>query len=251
MAVVEVAETIETQARQARVDLAAAFQIAARLGLNEGVDNHFTMRVPGATDRFLINPRDMHWSEIRASDVLVVDADGRVVEGRRMPPRSGTSIHIPIHQAHPRGRCVFHTHMPYATALAALRGGRLEMVHQNSARFHDDVAYDDEFNGIAVDPAEGRRMARAFGDKTVLFLANHGVIVATDTVAEAIDGLYYLERAAQVQVLAMSTGRALQVMAPELAQRTRSQFGNIPAYALRHFEAQKRLLDRDGSDYAT
>jgi ribulose-5-phosphate 4-epimerase/fuculose-1-phosphate aldolase len=251
MAVVEVRESIEAEVRQARVDLAAAYQIAARLGLNEGVDNHFTVRVPGTTDRFLINPRDLHWSEIRASDILMVDADGRVLEGRRTPPRSGICIHIPIHQAHPRGGCVFHTHMPYATALAALRGGRLEMVHQNSARFHDDVAYDDEFNGIATDPAEGRRMARAFGDRTVLFLANHGVIVATDTVAEAIDGLYYLERAAQVQVLAMSTGRPLQVMEPELARRTRSQFGNIPAYALRHFEAQKRLLDRDGSHYAS
>jgi ribulose-5-phosphate 4-epimerase/fuculose-1-phosphate aldolase len=252
MAVVEIAETIQTELRKTRVDLAAAFQIAARLGLNEAVDNHFTVRVPGTTDRFLINPRDLHWSEIRASDVLMVDADGRVVEGRATPPRSGINIHIPIHQAHPRGRCVFHTHPPWCTALTAVRGGRLEMVHQNAARFYDDVAYDDDFSGVAVDPSEGRRMARVFGDKTVLFLANHGVIVATDTIAEALDTLYFLERAAQVQVLAMSTGRPLNVMSPALAQQTRAQFGNIPAYTLRHFEALKRVhLDREGSAYAS
>jgi ribulose-5-phosphate 4-epimerase/fuculose-1-phosphate aldolase len=252
MAVVHGLEPLQAQIARTRADLAAAFQLAARLQMNEGIDNHFTARVPGTADRFFINPKPLHWSEIRASDVLVVDADGAVVEGDLKPARSGPSIHIPIHQAHPRGTCVFHLHMPWSTALTAVRGGRLEMVHQNSARFFEDVAYDDDFSGIALDQAEGRRLARAFGDKSVLFLANHGVIAAAETIAEAFDVLYFVERASQVQVLAMSTGRPLNVMSDAMARQTRAAYQGAPVWARQHFEALKRAyLDREGSAYAS
>ncbi|MGH7320774.1 MAG: aldolase [Candidatus Rokuibacteriota bacterium] len=238
--------------RQLRIDLAAAFQLAARLDMNEGIDNHFTVRVPGTADRFLINPKSLHWSEIRASDILMTDEHGAVVEGHHRPPRSGISIHIPIHQAHPRGTCVFHVHMPWSTALTAIQGGRLLMVHQNSARFHDDVAYDKHFNGLALDQEEGRRMARCMGERTVLFLGNHGVIVATETIAEAFDALYFLERVCQVQVLAMSTGQPLRVLPDDVAIRTKKEYGAFGPLAQRHFEALKRaFLDRTGSGYAT
>jgi ribulose-5-phosphate 4-epimerase/fuculose-1-phosphate aldolase len=245
------AVTIEDQVQQARVDLAAALRLAAKLEMNEGIDNHFTARVPGTTDRFLINPKNLHWSEIRASDLLVVDPAGRVMEpSEYAPPRSGVAIHLPIHLVHPRGGAVFHLHMPWSTALTCIEDGRFEMVHQNSARFYGDVAYDDEYNSVALDQDEGRRMARVFGDKTVMFLANHGVIVATETIAEAFDTLYYLERASQVQVLAMSTGRPLKVMSEALALRTRADFGNVKMAAARHFEALKRIyLDHPASDY--
>jgi ribulose-5-phosphate 4-epimerase/fuculose-1-phosphate aldolase len=245
-------EPVDDVATGIRVDLAAAFQLAARLQMNEGIDNHFTARVPGTTDRFFINPKPVHWSGIRASDVLVVDAEGHVVEGRSRPARSGPSIHIPIHQAHPRGTCVFHLHMPWSTALTATRGGRLEMVHQNAARFFEDIAYDDDFNGIAVDQAEGRRLAKVFGDKSVLFLANHGIVVAAETIAEAFDILYFVERASQVQVLAMSTGRPLAVMPDAIAVETRKVYEGAAVWARQHFEALKRVhLDREGSDYAS
>jgi ribulose-5-phosphate 4-epimerase/fuculose-1-phosphate aldolase len=240
--------TIEEQVQQTRADLAAAFRLAAKLEMNEGIDNHFTARVPGTTDRFFINPKNLHWAEIRASDVLVVDPAGRVMEpSEYSPPRSGVAIHLPIHLAHPRGGAVFHLHMPWSTALTCIRDGRFEMVHQNSARFYGDIAYDDEYNSVALDQDEGRRMARVFGDKTVMFLANHGVIVAADTIAEAFDTLYFLERASQVQVLAMSTGRPLRVLPEALAVRTRADFGNYKMAAVRHFEALKRIhLDRPG-----
>jgi ribulose-5-phosphate 4-epimerase/fuculose-1-phosphate aldolase len=220
--------TVEERVQRTRVDLAAALRLAAKLEMNEGIDNHFTARVPGTTDRFLINPKNLH-----------------------SPPRSGVAIHLPIHLAHPRGGAVFHLHMPWSTALTCIRDGRFEMVHQNSARFYGDIAYDDEYNSVALDQDEGRRMARVFGDKTVMFLANHGVIVATETIAEAFDTLYYLERASQVQVLAMSTGRPLRVLSEALAVRTRADFGNYKMAAARHFEALKRIhLDQPGSDYA-
>ena len=227
-------------------------RLAAKLEMNEGIDNHFTARVPGTTDRFLINPKNLHWAEIRASDLLVVDPAGRVMEpSEYSPPRSGVAIHLPIHLAHPRGGAVFHLHMPWSTALTCIQDGRFEMVHQNSARFYGDIAYDDEYNSVALDQDEGRRMARVFGDKTVMFLANHGVIVATETIAEAFDTLYYLERASQVQVLAMSTGRPLRVLSEALAVRTRADFGNYKMAAARHFEALKRIhLDQPGSDHA-
>ena len=244
-------ESLPDLVRRTRTDLAAAFRLAAKLDMNEGVDNHFTARVPGTTDRFFINPKQLHWSEIRASDVLVVDPVGRVVEpSPYTPPRSGVAIHLPIHQAHPRGGCVFHLHMPWSTALTCAKGGRLEMVHQNSARFYEDAACDEEYNSVALDQGEGRRMARVLGDKTVLFLTNHGVIVVTETIAEAFDDLYYLERASQVQVLAMSTGQPLNVMPEALALRTKADFGNYKMGASLHFEALKRIhLDRAGADY--
>ena len=174
-----------------------------------------------------------------------------MIEGEYPPPRSGVCIHIPMHQAHPRGEFVFHTHTPWATALCAVEGGRLEMVHQNSVRFFEDVAYDDNFNGVALEPQEGERMAQICGDKTILFLANHGVISSAETAAEAFDHLYFLERACQVQVLAMSTGRPLRLITEQVVRETRAQFSGLQLNAVRHFAALKRILDREGSNYAS
>lgn len=249
MAAVEQIETSEDEAQRTRVDMAAALQLAARMGMAEGIDNHLTARVPGTLDRYFINPKSLHWSEVRASDVLVVDRDGTVHEGDDVPPRSGICIHIPIHEAHPRGGVVFHTHVPWATAISVVKDGRLEMCHQNSVRFHGNLAYDDEFSGIAVDPEEGRRMARIQGDKTAMFLANHGPIVVCETIAEAFDQMYFLERASQVQVLAASMGKPLHIIPDDVIEMTKAQLGQFRINSIRHFEALKRTLDRDGSDY--
>ncbi len=248
MAAVEQIETSD-EVRQARVDMAAALQLAARMGMAEGIDNHLTVRVPGTSDRYFINPKCLHWSEIRASDILVVDREGTVYEGDDVPPRSGICIHIPIHEAHPHGGVVFHTHMPWATAISAVKGGRLEMCHQNSVRFHGNLAYDDDFNGIAVDPEEGRRMAAIYGDKLVMFLANHGPVVVCETVAEAFDHMYFLERASQVQVLAASMGKPLHIIPDDIIEMTKAHLGQFRINSIRHFEALKRTLQRDGSDY--
>ena len=236
--------------QQARIDLAAALRAAAWLGLNEGVDNHFTARVPGTTDRYLINPK-LHWSQITAGDVLIVDRSGRVVDGSRRPPMTGPNIHIPVHEAHPRGGCVFHVHAPWMTALTVTRGGRLEMCHQNALRFFGDVAYDDDFNGFATAQEEGRRMAAAIGDKTILFLANHGVLCVTETIAEGIDNLYYLERSCQLQILGASTGKKLLVIEDAVARDAHQVLrGLMRGNAIAHFEQLKAILARQEPHFA-
>ena len=236
--------------RQARIDVAAALRMAVRLGMHEGICNHFSVMLPGI-DCFLLNPYGMHWSEVRASDLLVVDGEGRVLEGEGEAEATAFYIHSRIHLAHPRAACVLHTHMPYATALTLLEGGRLEMAEQNALRFHDDIAYDDVYNGLVVDDAEGDRLARALGAKRVMFLASHGVIVVGESVAEAFDSMYYLERACRLQVLARSMGGKLRAVRPDVVRKTcQLMRADAPKYAEAHFGALKRILEREEPGYS-
>ena len=207
-----------------RVDLAAALRAAAMYGLHEGVCNHFSAMLAGRRDRFLINPKGLHWAQMRASDLLLIDESGNVVEGKGEPARAAFTIHVGTHLHHPDAPVVLHAHMPYATALTTVEDGELEMVHQNSLRFLDQCAYDDAYSGVALDVEEGVRMARAMQGRRVLFLRHHGQIVVGQSVGEAFDALYYLERAAQLQVLAMSTGRKLLRIPDAVAQITARSF---------------------------
>jgi ribulose-5-phosphate 4-epimerase/fuculose-1-phosphate aldolase len=233
-----------------RVDLAAAFRLAVRLDLHEGVCNHFSVMLADGK-RFLLNRYGLHWSEVSASNLLALDAAGNVLEGDGEYEKTAFYIHSRIHVANPRATCVLHTHMPYATALTLLEGGRLEMVEQNALRFHDDIAYDDTYNGPVVDAAEGDRLARVLGGKRVLFLANHGAIVVGPTVAEAFDALYYLERACRLQVLARSMGGKLKAVRPEVVKSAyRMMLADAPKYAVAHFGALKRILDREEPGYS-
>jgi ribulose-5-phosphate 4-epimerase/fuculose-1-phosphate aldolase len=169
---------------------------------------------------FLLNRYGLHWSEVSASNLLALDAAGRVLGGEGEYEKTAFWIHSRIHLASPHAGCVLHTHMPYATALTLLEDGRLEMVEQNALRFHDDIAYDDTYNGLVIDQAEGDRLAVVLGAKRVLFLANHGVIVVGPSVAEAFDSLYYLERACRLQVLARMMGGKRRRVRPEVVERT-------------------------------
>ncbi|HEY5896040.1 MAG TPA: aldolase [Burkholderiales bacterium] len=238
----------------ARIDLAAAFRLAVRLDLHEGVCNHFSVMLPRRAEespRFLLNRFGLHWSEVTASNLLALDAGGRVLEGEGEYEKTAFYIHSRIHLANPNAACVLHTHMPYATALTLLEGGRLEMVEQNALRFFDDIAYDDAYNGLVVDDAEGDRLARALGAKRVMFLANHGVIVVGSSVAEAFDSLYYLERACRLQVLARGMAGRMRAVRPEVVRATyRLMRDDAPKYADAHFTALKRILDREEPAYA-
>ena len=235
--------------RAARADLAAAFRLAVRMDLHEGVCNHFSVMLDRR--RFLLNSYGLHWSEVTASNLVCLDADGRVLEGEGEIEKTAFYIHSRIHLAHPRAACVLHTHMPYATALTLLEPGRLEMVEQNALRFHDEIAYDDVYNGLVVDNAEGDRLAAALGDKRIMFLANHGVIVVGASVAEAFDSLYYLERACRLQVLARSMGGKLRAVRPDVVRDThRMLVADLAKYAGAHFTALKRILDREEPDYS-
>lgn len=225
-----------------RAELAAALRWAARLGFQEGVDNHFSLAV--AADRFLVNPYGLFWSEVTASSLVLCDLSGTVIEGGHEVEATAFFIHAPMHAA--GLRAVLHTHMPYATALALLDGVRLEMVQQNALLFHDRIAYDDFYNGFALDKAEGERMVAALGDRAVLMLGGHGVVTTGATVAEAFADLYYLEMAARTQVLAMSTGRPLRPIADDVALTTAAQAKpELAMVAQRFFDAITRTLRRE------
>jgi ribulose-5-phosphate 4-epimerase/fuculose-1-phosphate aldolase len=242
--------------RRARVDLAACYRLAAHFGLNEGIDNHLTLLVPGYDDRFLLAPFGLHWSEVRASDFMVIDFEGRMLSGRGPIEDTALYIHLTVHRLAPHARCVLHTHMPYATALCMLENPHLEMAGQSAIGFYDDIAYECDYNGLAFDHSEGERLARALGTKHVLMMRNHGVLAVGATVPVAFERLYFLERAAQAQVLALSTGRSLRLIPESVVKATAAQFGSGAQVGgldrpVLHFEALKRLLDRTSPDYAS
>ena len=230
---------------QARLDLTTALRAAARHGLNEGVCNHFSMAVPGRDELFLVNPQGLHWSEVTPADLVMADGEGNVIEGKYPVEATAFFIHARIHQGNRRAQVVLHTHMPYATALTSITDGRIEMCTQNAFRFWDRIAYDERYGGVALSNDEGDRMCQALGDKDILFLRNHGVIVTGRTVAQAYDDLYYLERTAMVQVLAMQTGRPLHTVDEATVAHAARQIANDTQQALLHFESLKRLLDRE------
>ncbi|MSO69013.1 MAG: aldolase [Alphaproteobacteria bacterium] len=236
---------------QARVDLAAAYRLAAIHGLNEGVDNHLTLLVPGTTDRFLLIPFGTHWSEVRASSLLIVDLDGRILEGEGIAEDTAFFIHGRLHRAYPEWACIMHTHMPYTLALNLIEDGRIEPNNQNALRFTDRIAFDDTYTGLAFDNSEGDRLARALNGKSILMMRHHGALVCGRSVAEAYDDLYFLERACMTQVLAMSTGRPLKKLSTDIVRETSNQIAGLNQMnaAGIHFSALKRLLDRDQPDY--
>lgn len=239
---------------QAKIQLAAAHRLAVLDELDEGIDNHFTMTVPGREDRYLILPFGLHWSEARASDLIVFDESGKTLEGEGVVELSAQCIHAPIHRI-TGARVVLHTHQTWAVALNMLENNRLVPANQTAAFFHGHIAYDDTYQGTADYVEEGERLARLIGDKHVLFMKNHGVLVVGESVAQAYRRLYKLERVCRTQVLAMSTGQPLQVLSDEIIAQVQA-----PAQDDRHsrtereqlyFEAMMRVLDRENPGYAS
>ena len=236
--------------RQARVDLAACFRMAARLGFHEGICNHLSAMVPGADDLFLVNPYGLGFHEITASSLLICDFEGRVIDGEGEPEATAFYIHGRVHKNLPRARAAFHTHMPNATAMTMLDGDPLIYAGQTALKFWGRTIVDEDYNGLALDEAEGDRIAASMGDADVVFMRNHGVMVVGATIAEAWDDLYYLERACEVQRLALSTHRALKPVPPEVAELTARQMREGDRESARlHLESVKRTLDRDAPDY--
>jgi ribulose-5-phosphate 4-epimerase/fuculose-1-phosphate aldolase len=209
--------------RELRADLALALRAAAHHGLGEGVCNHFSIALPQHPEWFLLNPRGLHWSEVQGHDIVLVDAQGQRLAGEHPVEPTALFIHAAVHRIAGKA-CVLHTHMPYATALTLTDLRALDTtLSQNAMRFHGRLAVDAQYNGLALDGAEGERIARAMQGADVVFLGNHGVIVCGERIAWAYDDLYYLERACMHQVLAQSTGRPLQPVQPELAARVAAQ----------------------------
>lgn len=232
--------------RQLREDLALALRAASHHGLEEGVCNHFSVMLPDAQNRYLINPRGLHWSEVGPDDIVLIDVQGNVLAGRHRVEPTALFIHGAVHRLTGRA-VVLHTHMPYATALTLTAERAPDpTLSQNAMRFMDRIAIDAEYNGLALDDAEGERIARTMmggnANKDVAFLANHGVIVTGHTVAHAYDDLYYLERACMHQVLAQSTGRPLRPVDAALAARVAAQVQGEREQSDLFFESLRRLL---------
>jgi ribulose-5-phosphate 4-epimerase/fuculose-1-phosphate aldolase len=236
--------------RQMRVDLAAVFRIAARMNWHEAIANHFSLALSSDGKRFLMNPRWMHFSRIRASDLLLIDADDPATMQRPdAPDITAWCIHGAMHARLPQARCVLHLHPPYATAVATLTDPQIKPIDQNTARFYNRVAYDLGYEGMATSLEEGRRLAGLLGDKSVMVLGNHGILVAGPSVAEAFDTLYYLERACQTLVLAYSTGQSINVMSDKAAEQTARDWEGFTDSSYVHFDEMKRILDATEPSY--
>src|SRR5271154_7481335 len=216
---------------QARVDLAAAHRLAYMHGFNEGIFNHLTFVVPGQSDRYYQIPFGTHWSEVTASCFMEVGIDdGEVKRGEGEVERSCYCIHAPIHKALPQAKAVFHTHMPYASALTRLEDPRIKEIGQTEVGLTDAIAYDDQYTGPAFEPEEGERLAKVIGNKSVLFMANHGISTVGATVADAYERLYYIERVAQVQIYAMWTHQPLKKLPDSVVQKTLQTYGGESRY---------------------
>ena len=237
--------------RQLREDLALSLRAAAHHKLEEGICNHFSVMLPGFQDRYLINPRGLHWGEIGPDDIVMIDVRGEVLAGRHRVEPTALFIHGAVHRLTKRS-VVLHCHMPYATALTLTSDCALDpTLSQNAMRFFGRIAVDSEYNGLALDDAEGERIARSMlganANKDVAFLANHGVIVTGQVISHAYDDLYYLERACLHQVLAQSTGRALRPVDPKLAAHVGDQIHGEREQSELFFEALRRLLPAPGT----
>ena len=225
-----------------REDLALALRAAAHHGLSEGVCNHFSVALPDGSTRFLINPRGLHWSEVGPGDIMLVDAQGEVLAGRHRVEPTAMFIHAAVHRI-ARHAVVLHCHMPHATALTLTADRALDpTLSQNAMRFMGRLGIDANYNGLALDVAEGERIASTMQGRDVAFLGNHGIVVGGATVAHAYDDLYYLERACLHQVIAQSTGRPLAPVDAALAARVAAQIQGEREQSDLFFQALRRLL---------
>jgi ribulose-5-phosphate 4-epimerase/fuculose-1-phosphate aldolase len=214
--------------RQTKIHLAAALRLAVHDGFDEGIDNHFTVCVPGKEDQYMVLPFGLHWSEASASNLMVFNEAGDTLEGEGVVELSARSIHAPLHRI-TGAKVVLHTHQPWALALNMLKDNRLLAATQTAAFFHERIAYDDTYTGLAASLNEGERLASLLQDKSVMFLKNHGVITVGNTVAQAYRLLYKLEKACKTQVLAMSTGRPINILEEHVMMRVLDRVN--PGYA--------------------
>lgn len=231
---------------QAREDLAAAFRLAARENLHEGIDGHFSFDL--GDDTFLINRWGVHWSQLRKTDVLRVDRQGRVLDGEGEVETTALQIHAAFHRQRPKAKTVMHTHMPYASALACVDGEILPPISQQAVMFYGNIAFERNYNGLAEDEAEGNRLASALGDKSVLFLANHGVIVTGPTIGITFHDLYFLERAAKIQFLAHNSGLPPILIPAEIAKQTHDRITRLSEDKETCFAVMKQTLQNTASD---
>ena len=236
---------------QQRIDMAAAFRWTARLNMHEAVANHFSLAVNDDGTQFLMNPNQMHFSRIKASDMLLIDAnDPDTLSGPNAPDPTEWGLHGAIHRHCPHARCAMHVHSIHATVLACLANSNLPPIDQNSATFFNRYVIDDHYGGLAFEE-EGERCAAQFQDpkKQVMIMGNHGVMVIGQTVAETFNRMYYFERAAETYIRALQTGQKLRVLSDAIAEKTAQELEDYPDQADQHLSELKAILDDEGSNY--
>ncbi len=232
-------------------DLAATFRWTARLNMNEGVANHFSACVPGSSNDFYVNKAGIHFSQIKASDLILVTKKN--IEELRNKPEivdsTAINIHGTIHKKVPHAKCIFHVHSKYSTALSALKNATLPPIDQNTMRFFNRVSIYNEFGGMGFED-ESTKMANALGNKQHMLLANHGVITTGETVSEGFDALYYFEKSAETYLTALSTNQKLNIVSDEIAEKTAQEWANYPSDMARaHLDQIRLILDKEEPDY--
>lgn len=235
-----------------RCDMAAAFRWTARLSMHESVANHFSLSVSEDGRRFLINPNMRHFARMKASELLLLDADDPATMTRPdAPDPTAWGLHGALHRMVPHARCAMHVHSIHATVLAILADSQLPAIDQNSAMFFDRVAVDDHYGGMALGE-EAERCVSLLADPKVrtLVMGNHGVLVIGETVAETWNRLYYFERAAETYIRALQTGRALRVLPDAVAEKVAQEWEEYPRFAEAHLKECRAILDAEGADYA-
>jgi ribulose-5-phosphate 4-epimerase/fuculose-1-phosphate aldolase len=236
-----------------RVDLAAAFRWAARFDLHEGVANHFSFSINDDGTKFLMNPNQVHFSRIKASELIVVDAnDLDTLNLPGAPDPTAWGLHGAIHRNCLHARCAMHVHSIYATVIASLKDSALPPIDQNCAIFYNRYVIDESYGGLAFEE-EGERCSKLLKDpqKKVLIMGNHGVMVTGNSVADTFNRLYYFERAAKTYIKALQTGQPLRVIPDDVAEKTASEIENYSNQGDKHLEELKKILDYEGSDYAS
>lgn len=235
-------------AMQVRLDLTVAHRWAARWRWNEGVVNHFTALVPGYTDRFFAIPYGIHWDEVKARDFLIVDLDGNILDGDGEIELTSLLIHGAMHRDLKQAKVVLHTHQPHITAFTCLEDQTLEMCSQHMLHFPGRIAYLNTY-GQATERSIGDLIRESLRDKDILMMANHGVTVCAPTVSQAFDDLYTLDRACELQLHAMASGRKLRIIAPDdIAAMAPSARAKGIEEGDQHFRALRRMLWRAEPD---
>ena len=236
-----------------RTDLAAAFRWAARLNFHEGVANHFSAAISEDGSQFLMNPNQVHFSRVRASDLICVNAnDPETMVRPDAPDPTAWGLHGALHRQCPHARVALHLHSIHATVLSTLQDPRLPPIDQNCAMFFNRYAIDTEYGGLAFQE-EAERCCRQLADpdKQVLIMCHHGVIVIGRSVADAFNRLFYFERAAETYIKALWTGQPLSVLSDEVAEKTAKELETYPDQAERHFAELRAILDTEEPNYAT
>ncbi len=246
-------QIVDTAAiRQAKIELAATCRWAARLGLQSGVCNHFSVAVPGHPNLMLINPEGYFWSEVSVGNLVMATHDGTIVsQNGNTVELTAFCIHAPIHRLLPQATAVLHTHMHHATAICTRAGGTVAPVYLSAMSFYRRIAYDRGFDGAALTPAEGERLAALVGpNNVILMMENHGPLVIGASLGEALLRLIYLEDTSKIQLLAEAGGAALAHIPSQLLdERNTEDSPRFAAYGRTLMNAVIRKLTRDEPDF--